>query len=409
MKGRRRGKISGELQRGDVESAAKVQAPTVKDISKLSSLSLERLSIRSIHARAFSGLLSLVSLDLSRNELTSVRGLEQATSLVNLSLYYNRIAYLDEARILSKLKHLESLDLRLNPITRDEIYRSYVVFHIGSLQELDERVVRPAERRDAASTMQEIEKTGEHWSSDEDEEDLKQQRNGKRAGRKSERSRHDAESILAAYRERLGKGIAAKRVEPSQDEGGRKYSARTPNAIADSLAPITRAGSAGSKDLGIGSSQVIYNITEDVLSAVASVILPQQLSVSSVTITHMPDLISRAARPAVASALKSGIGLIVEQLNEARGREKILQEKLAHALVSVCACVQISLLILLHTCPLANIIIPMVRLPPPPPPPPPPPAQRTFYHCRRDLAIKTKRPSPRAVRVEMHCRRPLTN
>ena len=101
----------------------------------------------------------MIELDLSRNELTSLRGLaagigggagnNSAPSLISLSLYYNRIVYLEEVKHLVTLRKLQRLDLRLNPLTRDEAYRSYVVFHIPSLQELDERSVRPAERRHA--------------------------------------------------------------------------------------------------------------------------------------------------------------------------------------------------------------------------------------------------------------------
>lgn len=60
----------------------------------------------------------LKELDLSRNCLVSLEGLENCKHLEKLNLYYNNIFSLKE---LERLKHnttLSELDLRLNPITK---------------------------------------------------------------------------------------------------------------------------------------------------------------------------------------------------------------------------------------------------------------------------------------------------
>ena len=128
----------------------------VADIGALSSSGALRESAGALAGR------SLIELDLSQRAHAPLRGLAAGIgegrettllSLISLSLYYNRIVYLEEVKHLVTLRKLQRLDLRLNPLTRDEAYRSYVVFHIPSLQELDERSVRPAERRHAKHTV----------------------------------------------------------------------------------------------------------------------------------------------------------------------------------------------------------------------------------------------------------------
>ena len=162
---------ASELSRTKVIKAARQQSPRTEDIAQITSLILERRSFRTILRGALSGLVSLVHLNLSRNELTSLRGLESATILESLSLYYNRIAYLDELQRLTSLTRLESLDLRLNPVTRDEAYRSYAIFHLPSLNELDERSVRPAERRHAKHTVADMDEGGDPEQEEDREKD----------------------------------------------------------------------------------------------------------------------------------------------------------------------------------------------------------------------------------------------
>jgi Leucine-rich repeat (LRR) protein len=71
--------------------------------------------------------LSLITqLDASRNSLRSTTGIEYLVELRTLSLYYNKIDDLHELRKLRRCRSLQSLDLRLNPVTRVEGYRGCV-------------------------------------------------------------------------------------------------------------------------------------------------------------------------------------------------------------------------------------------------------------------------------------------
>ncbi|KAL8613869.1 hypothetical protein ACOMHN_032859 [Nucella lapillus] len=92
----------------------------------------------------------LKSLDLSRNALESLEGLENLGLLEKLNLYYNNISSMDELQRLKHTSHLKELDLRLNPVTRSEPdYRLYLIHMLPSLQKLDDRGVRDRERQAA--------------------------------------------------------------------------------------------------------------------------------------------------------------------------------------------------------------------------------------------------------------------
>ncbi|XP_071492870.1 uncharacterized protein [Diadema antillarum] len=92
----------------------------------------------------------LKQLDLSRNALQSLQGLQFLTLLEKLNLYYNNVSTLQE---LSRLRHntsLQELDLRLNPVTKNEPdYRLYLVHMLPNLRKLDDRSVRESERKSA--------------------------------------------------------------------------------------------------------------------------------------------------------------------------------------------------------------------------------------------------------------------
>ncbi|XP_069112692.1 centrosomal protein of 72 kDa-like isoform X2 [Argopecten irradians] len=92
----------------------------------------------------------LKCLDLSRNALTCLQGMEHLKLLENLNLYYNGIETMDELKRLRFNSNLKELDLRLNPITRTEPdYRLYLIHMLPNLQKLDDRGVRDRERNAA--------------------------------------------------------------------------------------------------------------------------------------------------------------------------------------------------------------------------------------------------------------------
>ncbi|XP_062501260.1 centrosomal protein of 72 kDa-like [Corticium candelabrum] len=100
--------------------------------------------------RSLRGFTRLKNLDLSRNAIVCLEGLEHLTVLEVLNLYYNNIPDLKE---LFRLRHnakLKELDLRLNPVTQNQLdYRLFCVHLLPSLRRLDDRSVRDGERRAA--------------------------------------------------------------------------------------------------------------------------------------------------------------------------------------------------------------------------------------------------------------------
>jgi hypothetical protein len=59
----------------------------------------------------------LTQLDLSRNALTSLNGLQHLQALKQLSLYYNMVSDISEMARLQHHPELAVLDLRLNPVS----------------------------------------------------------------------------------------------------------------------------------------------------------------------------------------------------------------------------------------------------------------------------------------------------
>ncbi|KAI4574360.1 hypothetical protein MJG53_020924, partial [Ovis ammon polii x Ovis aries] len=82
-------------------------------------------------------LTGLKSLDLSRNSLVSLEGIECLAALESLNLYYNRISSLAEVFRLHSLAGLSEVDLRLNPVAKSESdFRLFVVRMLPGLQQL---------------------------------------------------------------------------------------------------------------------------------------------------------------------------------------------------------------------------------------------------------------------------------
>ncbi|XP_074918737.1 centrosomal protein of 72 kDa isoform X3 [Chelonoidis abingdonii] len=90
----------------------------------------------------------LKSLDLSRNGLVSLEGIQHLIFLEKLNVYYNHISSLSEIFRLHSLTALKDVDLRLNPVVKNESdYRLFVVHMLPNLRRLDDRPVRESERK----------------------------------------------------------------------------------------------------------------------------------------------------------------------------------------------------------------------------------------------------------------------
>ncbi|XP_033014561.1 leucine-rich repeat-containing protein 36 [Lacerta agilis] len=118
---------------------------------------VESISLQGTHAAKIVSLgdglkafKNLQSLDLSKNLLACLEGLEYLQLLQHLNLYYNHVSSLLEVARLQALPLLRELDLRLNPVTRKESdYRLFTVYRLQALEMLDERIIRKRERKAA--------------------------------------------------------------------------------------------------------------------------------------------------------------------------------------------------------------------------------------------------------------------
>ncbi|XP_070626863.1 leucine-rich repeat-containing protein 36 isoform X2 [Bos indicus] len=136
----------------DEEGIRRLGALTLEQPELVESLSLQGSYAGKIHSigDAFRNFKSLRSLDLSRNLITSLKGIQYLCSLQDLNLYYNNIPSLVEVSRLQPLPFLKELDLRLNPVVRkDTDYRLFAVYMLQTLEKLDDRAVRESERKAA--------------------------------------------------------------------------------------------------------------------------------------------------------------------------------------------------------------------------------------------------------------------
>ncbi|XP_072492135.1 leucine-rich repeat-containing protein 36 isoform X2 [Notamacropus eugenii] len=136
----------------DEDVLRRMGALTQEDPELVESLSLQGSYIGKIHSigETFKNFKNLRSLDLSRNLISSLQGIEYLSSLQDLNLYYNNIPSLAEVSRLQALPCLKELDLRLNPVVRkDTAYRLFAVHMLQNLEKLDDRVVRDSERKAA--------------------------------------------------------------------------------------------------------------------------------------------------------------------------------------------------------------------------------------------------------------------
>ncbi|XP_007938441.1 leucine-rich repeat-containing protein 36 [Orycteropus afer afer] len=136
----------------DEEVVRRLGALALEQPELVESLSLQGSYAGKIHSigDAFRNFKNLRSLDLSRNLITSLKGIQYLCSLQDLNLYYNNIPSLVEVSRLQPLSFLKELDLRLNPVVRkDTDYRLFAVYTLQTLEKLDDRIVRDSERKAA--------------------------------------------------------------------------------------------------------------------------------------------------------------------------------------------------------------------------------------------------------------------
>uniref|UniRef100_A0A8C9H2D0 Centrosomal protein of 72 kDa n=1 Tax=Piliocolobus tephrosceles TaxID=591936 RepID=A0A8C9H2D0_9PRIM len=121
-----------------------------RDLAELQSLSIPGTYQEKIThlGHSLMSLTGLKSLDLSRNSLVSLEGIQYLTALESLNLYYNCISSLAEVFRLHALTELVDVDFRLNPVVKVEPdYRLFVVHLLPKLRQLDDRPVRESERK----------------------------------------------------------------------------------------------------------------------------------------------------------------------------------------------------------------------------------------------------------------------
>ncbi|XP_076772429.1 centrosomal protein of 72 kDa isoform X2 [Arvicanthis niloticus] len=121
-----------------------------RDLAELRSLSIPGTYQEKIThlGNSLMHLTALKSLDLSRNSLVSLEGIQYLVSLESLNLYYNCISSLAEVFRLHTLVELQDVDFRLNPVVKNESdYRLFIVHMLPKLRQLDDRPVRESERK----------------------------------------------------------------------------------------------------------------------------------------------------------------------------------------------------------------------------------------------------------------------
>ncbi|PRP85868.1 centrosomal protein 72 [Planoprotostelium fungivorum] len=157
-----------------VRSKAKLNSGGITQVTSLSLTGLksdEREKITSL-GRALRGFLSLKNLDLSRNKIETLEGLESLSKLTQLSLYFNCVSSLDEISRLRHNRKLRDLDLRLNPVTKTEPnYRSFVIHHLPWIKVLDDQEITESDRYHAESQYTSGRKKTQQFPEDDDDFD----------------------------------------------------------------------------------------------------------------------------------------------------------------------------------------------------------------------------------------------
>lgn len=142
-----------------------IEISGIEDLPNLQYLSLKHnrisfvsglpLSIQQLHLDnnqisrlnvGFRGLMFLRVLDLSFNNIRSLKGLEDAENLMVLNLTGNKISKVCSLEPIEKLALLSDLNLNENPVQSKELYRLRVAYRLPQLRSLDEETLSPEDK-----------------------------------------------------------------------------------------------------------------------------------------------------------------------------------------------------------------------------------------------------------------------
>lgn len=132
-----------------VKKRANISSDELDDVKTLSLPGTYHEKISSI-GNALQQFTRLKHLDLSKNNISSLKGLEHLRLLETLNLYYNKVSDMKEIFRIRNCQNILNMDLRLNPVTGNEPdYRLFIAHMLPKLQRLDDRPLRDSERKSA--------------------------------------------------------------------------------------------------------------------------------------------------------------------------------------------------------------------------------------------------------------------
>mmetsp|Transcript_5108 Transcript_5108/g.15105 ORF Transcript_5108/g.15105 Transcript_5108/m.15105 type:complete len:547 (-) Transcript_5108:357-1997(-) len=125
----------------------------IENLDHLVNLEWLDLSFNNIeHISGLNKLTKLENLSLFNNHIEAIEGLDaQVDSLEVLSVGNNRIADLEQTKVLRKFHKLQAVTFAGNPMAGKDDYRAYVLAHLRHLRFLDYRLVDEAEVQQAES------------------------------------------------------------------------------------------------------------------------------------------------------------------------------------------------------------------------------------------------------------------